>query len=348
MKKKFLVILMGVLMLLTAAGCSCAPASSLDFSSAWNNEPSPPYSETLTYKGTYSASYTDQGFSYVKSENLTDDVCKIDESSYTGATYTVTTQIIPESYYSEAASEILENYDGALIKVTTDFTVNVNLLLNGSETKTATDTQHTEVYLCASTYSFAPVYSKSNSSSTLLIVNNKGASTSTIVNTTEFVYNESKYTSKITSTRDGIVEVDSEKTYNYTKGSIIDNSALMFVLRNLELKVDSSRSFKLPALSFKGSLKDAGVKSLAEKEIELPLGAGGEKETVKTNCYQIGFSGEQAGASKLCYYQTTEVKKEDTQILPDRNYLIRFVEILPIYSSYGLQGSLVFELSSIA
>ena len=350
MKKKILLILLAICMLATATGCSCTGTVSLDFSSGWNESVQIGYSETLTYKGTYNPSYSDLEFSYAKSDNLTDDVVVLNNQTYTNATYVVKTEVVPKNSFNLAQSDILDTYNGTyLIKVSTTFSVDVNFILNKTQTVTAKDTSNSVVYLCQNTDAFAPIYSKAESTNTILTVSNNYASTALSQTYSEFTYNLKKYTAKTSAYLDGELTLETEKTYKYTQGEIIDNNALLFVLRNLELPVENSRSFKIPALAFRGKTKNSGVKSLAEKEIPLAFGINGADVNVKTNCYQIGFSGTQSGISKLCYYQTEQAKNADnsTAIL-DRNYLIRFIEILPVYGDYGMQGSLVFNLSNIA
>ena len=347
MKKRFFTILLGVLLLFTASGCSCAGDTSLIATDNWQKNAPVGFIETCTYTAEYLSAYSDGEISYIKSTNINDDVVTIDSSSYSNGIYTIRTEVISKNSFNTAESDILDNLTSpGIIKVSIDFSIDVNFTLNGTTPYSHTDTQTAVVYLCDNNNSYAPIYSKMESVSTTLTIKDGVASTNLSEVKAEYVYNVKNYTSKIISSFAGEEVVNLEKTYSYSFKSASDNSSLLFLLRNIDLKENSSTTASVPSFAYKGEDKKVGAKNLGTRNLEISF--NNQKTLVESNCYQIGFTGAKAGSSKLAYFQNAEGKLEDqTTVLTDKSHLIRFIEILPVYGSYAYQGALVFNLSNV-
>lgn len=351
MKKKIFCILLGLMVLFFTSACSCSGTVEYTFDSRWTTSLSANYKEVCEYDVQYNDNYSLGGVTYAKSSFITDDIAKI---NYTNGKYTTTTTIITSAMYPSTLpkGDLLEDSQikqSTIIKQEIDFSITANLALNGEEAKDYNDKVYSVTYFTMHDNGFAPLYSSYESKSTLLTVTESKADVLISENKAEYVYNKKDYTAKITATLDEDIKTI-ERTFDYTYKNLIDNNQLLFALRNNNIQKDSIISYNVNYMSYEGDKVGVNVKNLGELKLECKYGTEQKDITVNTNCYAFAIASSQSGINQVAYYQAEDAKyKDDANSIAyaNRYHLVRYIEPLPVYGTYGLQGILEINLKNI-
>ena len=235
-------VTLGVMFLmLSACSCSCGGAATLSFTSAWNTANKQiGYKETSVYKVEHDTKFVTGSYDYSMSDEaatqLENELLKFDDG-----TCTITLEVLPKNKLAEATgftSNILDENVTQIIHMTSDFAITSHYMYKeGDEEasfKAYNDSIKMDVYFVDDS-SFAPLYAVQESKYAYL-------HTDTGINEVhfknEFLYSKTKYT--INAYNMETDEVNASRDYNYTYKSAVDNTQLLFLLRNLSLSGDTT------------------------------------------------------------------------------------------------------------
>lgn len=346
MKKRLIAIICTTLFAIPCiVGCSCSSLSSLSFSSAFNggNRASVDYTETLTYDVTYDQS------TYKKDSAITDEMLSV---SFENGTYSMTLQVL-RSKPTDIETDINPSSDTSFYSLTTQFSIDVAYTSNGKEYK-RTDKINTLCYFYSN--AFAPLYSKTTSSYSIVVLSKSAASFAIMDIDSTTAYNSTSYTvntgyavydfDKDNDNDRPKIESDSysQKTYKYESRTMIDNTELLFALRNFSVEKDKTST--LPVVSFGyGEYQSLSVKNTNETNREVTLNINDtdvtERISVKKYSYSINSS-KTAGVS-----QSVVIQSAGENQMPNKALLLEFSSPLIIQASTTKYGGLLYTLKKV-
>lgn len=348
MKRKFFLSLISVLLggiCLTASACSCASTPTLSLTSDWNNNTnSIGYKETAVYTVTHKSDFNSDGLNYSVSDTLKDKVA----FSFSNGTYTVSTQIVPAT-----SSFIPSNYtgninveSGQLIHLTTEFKITSSYTYgNPAVTKTFNDFIKTDSYICTSGASYAPLYVTQENKYELLSISDQGPGITETHFKREFIYSTDKYIINKIDVNDNSVK--ESKEYKYTYRTAIDNSELLFTLRNVYIeKVQGI--FSLPTITATyGEKQNIKISRLEDATENVNFKANGKDYSeMLVRKYVFNVDNQMmAGKSQLVFIQAKPT--ETTNNVDYRAHVVKYVEPLTVYGSFAPMGALVYTLQSV-
>lgn len=348
--KKLLVSIMLVVTLLFC-GCGCNGLSTLNFNNAWNNGDlgKVNYSERLSYTVRYLDTYTTGGsksVSYEKSQGLKD----VDIDIY--GTYNTELEVFPVASVGSIEeikdSNILDDYEGHIIKLTTRLEVEASY---SCDENPHSDFINTVTYFCNSSNSFAPLYSKTENSSTVLRVYNNKAGTIRSHNLTETFYNKTSYriinTPYINGVKDDAGITD--KTYNYTLQTIVDNTQLLFALRNIDFQKNNNKVIPTVSSTY-GNYQNISASYFDDKEANFTIENSTEKayemksisfvsSVVSSGC---AFSSGASGRAQIAFIAN------NADYFNGKAQIVQYVEPLTSYDNqYMCMGVLEYTLNNV-
>ena len=342
--KKFLVSLLAIalsLVFFTASGC--APSVPLAFNNDFNGgggssaEPTS-LTETLFYEVKYTDNYSD---TIVKDENITDDVIKF---RFENGSYTQTLSV--DGFIDESIQTDLDVQSNRIYHLTTEFAIDLVYDLNdGNGEQTYSDSIITTAHFLSASNSFAPIYSNVKVTQSYIFLPTSAEGTAKVEqNTYEYttVYSTDEY---VIETKDSEGQTTS-KTFDYDYKKVIDNTQLLFALRNVGLAPE--KTCYLPTVS------------PSYGEAKTIKATGQEESTVQTN--GLTFNGSPVDAqsvkvNNLSYlidsntntgaFQYVKIQREKAGNLPFKSLMMEYVEGLPSYGSFTTLGALVYTLKSV-
>ena len=331
------------------AGCSCSSDQSLAFSDNWKQQTGIGYSETAEYTVKLDKAFSLGKLSYTKDATLNDDLVFFD---YQG-TYSVTTTLFASTDIEPSEvgnSDLLGKvekviYQHAELHLTSSFRYG-----------DMTDVTQYDDYIITNSYfadcqnSLMPIYDSSESVVTYLTYSNGRIATPRLETLSVSKYTSSGYSFDTTTTSLSSGESDvSKKSYSYTPRTLIDNTVLLFALRNTSINDNSSVTMPVTSISYAGEKKTLKITNYMTYSLENYAITVNETEktgTIPLKCYAFSVNETSSGRSQIACIQNG--KSEDMGL--EISALVRYVEPLITYNNnaFMLQGALVYELTSIS
>lgn len=347
MKKGIISILLAFVLLFTASGCSMT--TSLSFSNAWNEGKSTAlgFKETLEYtvelkKETVSG----PNFSYTSA--ITDYDYNLNGTYVITVTATTNEKEKINTETNEKENINTDIFEGSLsvYKITSKLTLTGNY----GEYQVEEDYVETECDFAreSNSNSFFPIYSKTTNKSTILNFYENKYTPQEIKTVVETVYNKNSYTIKkdIYKKQEDTISSTTTKTYNKAYETYIDNSQLLFAIRNLGVEEESNKSLSVVSYAY-GTAKSLNVQYLSKGQVETDLEVNTEnkKANFSTDILSFGIASDSSsGMKQIIYLQNA---KEDNTNL-NRALIVKYIEPLTTYTTFNCMGSLVYTLNSVS
>jgi|GEM_PF-2134694 len=348
MKRKLFYTIVSIVLAIvcfSATACSCGGTPALSFSNGWNLNAAGTtsldtigYTETATYSVALDDDFITGEYNFKKNDALDEQV----EYAYESGVYTTITKIVPiSSDVPNYDCDILTGEDapGSLIHLTTTYTVNAKYTFkdNAENNYDETDYITTETYFCLSNASFTPIFSRSEGKYASLYVDDDSAYVMEVEYKNEITYSKNSYTITKFNTDDTVKDT---KTYNCSYKTAIDNTQLLFVLRNVTLEEKATTSLPTVAPAY-GDAKTLNVERFADEAQKITV--NGKEQNVPTSrlAFEINSTGN-SGKAQLVYIQSAKTKKLNMNSL-----LVKYVEPLTAYGSFYSMGALVFTLKTV-
>ncbi len=336
--KKFITAI-AILLAFMLTGCSCNPTLLLSFKNNWASDSiTSGYKETLTYDVRLNKNFIDESYDFTQTAGL-DEKLTYD---FTG-TYTVTTEIIGVNFFTKCTSDILSDAkNSSMIKQTTLLDLTATYAINGQEPTSYKDYIKTESYFLTTDISLAPVYAETDSNCTSVT-----AGPSPTINTQHYTdvttYTKSGYTTVIKNFeygKDASTVAPLNETTNsqeYTYRTIIDNTQLLFGIRNLALEKEASKSISVVSSAYNTA---QALTIACDAETTTKDFNGVEYPTKRIKF--IKASATNTGKNQLVYLQNGAVNDIN------QSYIIKYVAPLAEYSTtYSCLGALEYTLKTI-
>lgn len=234
-------------------------------------------------------------------------------------------------------------------KYTTNFNIHVHydgLSESYDGAKDFDDQIITTAYFCSARYSYAPIFSKVESSYTALNFTNDGAKVTTTKFENTIKYNKEKYViEKTTFDGDMNKQTQEPKEYKYDFQTVCDNTQIMFLMRNTS--PTSEQRFNMPTVTPEyGESKTLGLNLETTINEVCSLTVNGEKienENIKLKDISFGISDSvNTGIQQKIFLQA-----EASENVPFNSLLVKYVRPLITFGSISTQGALVYTLSSV-
>ena len=303
--------------------------------------------EKLVYDVTFNENSTEY---YSKNEILNDNIHLEFKNGKYVTEFTVTSDLsaVPDDIKTEIPVK-------TLFSLITEFSVDVKVV-SGNNVFEHTDTIRTKTLFLPQGFSFAPIYSESNSSCILPYFSEGGVNVALPIDQFTVNYGKDKfsYTQTIDyvkneniNAEDAIIERTdtSSNAVKYNFRGLIDNAQLLFALRNI--KLDEKASFNLPVLS--ESYKEPKTLSITnasslEKKIALKYNGTDIEETLKYDLLTFRVnSTNTAGLKQFLSVQSAAGATLKNYALP-----IEYARaVIIIGNSYPIAGTLIFSLSEV-
>lgn len=220
----------------------------------------------------------------------------------------------------------------AFYKVDGNYPENLGTDKNGG--KEFDDEIISEVYFLPAGSSFAPIYSKVIQKQTTLYLGQKAD-----VYRTEYVfetiYNKGSYKT-VTKSIDGII---STKSSNYSYRGAIDNTQLLFAIRNLEIQKDGATAIPTVSPAY-NSPQSLTIR--CEDELTINSNYNQEDKQISVKKYAIFKSNKlNTGIPQYALVQKSEQN--------NKSLLMEYASALvPYGSSFLMMGALVYRLASVS
>lgn len=319
-----------------------------------DKDPSVGYKEKLSY----SVKNSDKDYPFKKDNSISNEEITF---SLEG-TYTAALEVIA-GFPAEISTDIVKPDTAAVYHYTTEFNVSVDYTFpkNPENNYSHDDVIKTETYFLPFGESFVPVYSKAENDYTNVNLSSSKFCLA-VKSRTEVFYNSASYTMstraveyKTTDTAKNLDDCELKtNSYEYSAKTVIDNSQLIFALRNINLAVDATYIVPTVAAVY-GEATDLIVKNKQEFTEHIS-GVGyklnGAEKTVdgdialKEMTYSVN-STKNSGTSQYVYVQKGAVKNGDEVLLPSIAVPYRIVSPLIGYGSFTYLGSLVYSLTGV-
>ena len=366
MKKAFIACILALCMLV--AGCSCNGAVTLSFNNKWHGG-----TIQTGYSVTFKNDFIDgDDFNYKQNEEVaTYFVPMFNQGEYT-STVTVIDQSAVPSHIQSDVLDLDATTRSPIIKQTTSFSISGEYTPTNGEKVAFNDTAQTESYFRLTDTSLAPIYSETISVMNFPSINTKDDLKGIKVNeekvATVFLYNKSEYSVKqytnekdsnrfdeyMTDKTSAVPTIEREIDYSYR--SVIDNTALLFALRNVNVTANAQSSTSILATSpaYKVSTQ-LNVKCYQTKNqtVDSALKINDvdidDNVEIPVNCLSFAINAQNSGRDQLVYVQNNIVKNADEEIIiPNKALLTKYVTPLVEYGSYYLMGVLEYNLTSVS
>ncbi len=316
--KKIIVCLL-VICIVLFSGCSCNDLPLLEFDTLWLT---PDSTATKTYTVKMNTAYNDGTVDFTYTNSAMETYGEID---ITGS-YVVSYSICKNN--ADVESKISKEFRNLLVGDNI-FVYETELNLNVKYAKQS-DKVHQD-YIKTKTYFFGqklmPLYSITESSVSYLGYENDKLQLTKLKGMDETIYDIDSYKiNRSYSLNDGEPEKQTAE-YDYDKGTVIDNTTLLFALENYNVEKGSAKSIEVVSPSYEKS------KSLSISCYEI-------KDDVKIESFVLtpetsGCFGGDTGRSQIVFLSKTDKSYE----------MVKYISPLTSYDgSYILLGALQYEL----
>lgn len=340
--KKLLTFLLSVAITvipcLALAGCSSA--TEISFTKDFDAEYSLDYGNKET--AVYNVSFNDNYDSTLrKNPKITDSMLTFD----TQGTYTtvLSKEIGTVALYD--GSNLASLNSPTVYRYTTTLSLNVTYTLNGGEQQNVTDTITTETFFLDKDYAYAPIRSTTAYDCTHFSIG-ENPSANKLVYNASVLYNKNGATSSVTT-----ADASKKTSVEYTLKTLIDNTQLLFALRNFTVAVNKSATFAVKTYAYDKAtylrINNKGKSTLTLDDVTVSavgspaLDYNGEVSVpVKSYAFKIDEK-YNTGINKLVFIQEDKVADK----LCNRSIVCEYVE--PVMSgATTVLGALVYKLSS--
>ena len=321
--------------LFTLNGCSCGGAESIPFNEnfikGYNLSVPSNYFEELTYTVNYRSDMND----YIVSD-------KLNKNDFTFGVGTYKTEL---KLLYEMPEETLK--DNELLKTLSNtdkiysYKTTFNMPVTYFDGNTYNDFIETIVYFCPKNLSFAPIYSSTKASYSTFSCVGEQKSVNLVSYESIVVYHKSVYS----KTLELAGETSKTITNKYDFKCLIDNTQLLFALRNFEVLENEPKGFNVVSASYnEPTLLGIYNNGTFTEKFNGTFNGNLLSEDVKVNkiSYRVNDT-KNAGKEQLLFIQNASMGS-----LPNNAYIVKYVQPLIAYESFEVMGSLEFTLTSIA
>ncbi len=343
MKKRFFaffsVILLCFISLFSFNACGCMGPQALSFNDSFvkgYGESVPTnYFEKLTYK----VNYRDDMYDYTISDILDGDKFTFSDGEYT-TELTVIDEIPIDSLKNNEIYKSLAKTD-KIYSYKTVFTMNASYDTYDG-VKNFNDKIETTTYFCSQGMSFAPIYSITIANYSVFSYANGNYYASEEYCQAIFVYNTEYYTLTLS-----INDLEPETTeHDYDYKCLIDNTQLLFAVRNLGLTNDTAINFDVASATYKEKTNLAVyyVEEQTESTNGLLYNGTPITEDVKLDKlrYKVN-STSNSGKEHFVFIKNSS----KSGALPNNAYMFKYVQPLICYGNFEVMGCLEFTLTTI-
>jgi len=373
MKRLFKLVLSLALVFTTVlGGCSCATPVPLAFKPHFNGGQKFDgfSSETLTYNISYVNG--SEEYSLLKKNSALDNLISdfnVENGSFVtklSIDFQENDQIKKSGLYGENGL-VKPNSPYFLQKTTMQYTGKL-VLKNGVE-HSFTDKIETTVYFLQES-SFAPLYASQVSEMSLISTGDNNVSVSSVKYVYETIYGDSEYTVNSKLYSKGVVTYnlsnnekaekfnndyqltsENNESFEYNLKTVVDNTQLLFILRNLETTQDKTSTLPVIAPAYKEAQSLAIMQmNTASPKLNFEYNGNTAKENETIPVKKLAFALNDAftsGQSQYLVYQTGKSSAE-TPTVENRALLIEYAFPLPVYGSMTILGGLKCTLKSVA
>jgi hypothetical protein len=363
MKRFFLTAMVAILAMISLVGCSCTPQTPLVFNNNFFGGESssatvitPSYQEVLTYDVSFNENFN---ASLQKDETLSLDLIP----KYKG-TYVSTFKGLSNFTLDIPESNINFTGDKYYIETRLDLEVKVN-------DQVFNDVIFSQAYFYSSGNSFAPVFTKTIQKQTYVYANTETNKVTTqraiyvyttAYNTTNYtitkqVYNNLDADGKEVESIESVdifkmdtaklVELQPKTTHDYSVKQAIDNTQLMFAIRNVDVAVEKNTTIPTISPTY-GKAKDISVSNKQETTLDVTMAVnGGETKKyavpVKNMTFVIGGT-DNVGTQQFVAIQKNSAENKD---LPNKALLVQYAEPIVELGNCLHMGALVYNLKSV-
>lgn len=325
------------------SGCSCMGTPLLQFKNSFMGtsdtiDPPSGFTEILTYSVQHVDEY---GSHYGTSNTIDKEIYEFSDGLYVTTLKTLTS--LPETIESDIPDSLPSD-------AKTIYHLNTKLSLKATYKNCSeyleceagdgiyNDFIETDVYFCSYKRAYAPIYTKTVSDYSFLVLTESGNIIRRLKAERETLYNTDTYTMY-----ENINNLTDSHTYEYTFMSLIDNAELLFTLRNLDLE-EEGRTL-IPTVSYTyGDAQDLLITNEGNS-VELAE-VNGIKEDISLSQYSFVKSNTtSAGTEHLVYIQR---KTEEQKQLAYNSLLYKYVSPLTTYGNIMPIGALVYTLTSVS
>lgn len=338
MKKRIITFSLCFCILISVlSGCSCNDLDPLEFNKNFMNETTFG-KETLTYSIDFnpsaSANFKNVEFNYEKGEYKT--VLEVLSTPPT----------LPDGLTSDIFGNVSKS--AMFYKLSTTMTLPVYYKTAKDEIS-RTDTISTVCYMCDVSHSLAPIYSKTESDYTILDYSDDFSSVQNVKTSCEVLYDFSSY--KMTSVvfdKDGKATDTQVKTYEYSFKTVIDNTQLLFAIRNTNLDEGKAKIFPTVSRNY-GDSVELYIKNQTSKTntFSVHLNEKGAENDYQPSVsysefqFYINTSASSGSAQKVC------IQNSQKSELPFNSYIVSYEEPLIAYGVFTIMGSLVYNVTNV-
>lgn len=340
MKRKFSLLLFFLVAIFTFSGCSCIGETILAFNNNFygkEGSPNPNYTETLTYTVTY-----DDSNEYYQMEESV-KTCDM-TVSYDNGVFTQTLEVL-SVFPADIDSDIkIKTEDKVIYKLTSLLTIDVTYTTS-TETKTESDYVSHVVYFCNNDLSFAPIKSEMKSLNTFLFFRQEGSHVNTVYNEYWATYNQDSFTvngKSIRTANDLSAEENTHYTENYTFRTILDNSQLLFVLRNYAVEKGSYPTIPVKNFNYK---KATLLVFTNHNTLDAPVNVdynGTQVQSLRLSEHEFAVNSTSASGMSQYYFLQNKVDNA-----PYNALMYRYVEPVIEYDGMRAIGSFDYNLVKV-
>lgn len=331
--------MLSVFCLLSFGACGCNTPKAIEFNENFVRGYSDGILNSYYEKLSYKVCYKEDMYGY----NLSNKLNKNDFTFGDGLYVTNLTQLdsAPETIKNNEIYTSLLDTD-KIFSYETSFSMPVTYFKGTEKQKDFTDTIKTQVYFCTHGMSFAPIYSFVTA--TYSVFNDLGEEKTVEQISYEFSvsYNKTHYTQTLS-----VPNSEPKVTKNdYDFKCLIDNTQLLFALRNFEVTKDNPRGIDVVSSNYLEHV-NLGVyflENTTENTDNLTFNGQEINEEIKLDkiSYKVN-SAKNAGQDHFVFLQNSQNNGK----LINNSYVYKYVQPLLAFTSYEIMGSLEYTLIEI-
>ena len=343
MRKILIVLVSAILMLVVVlSGCGCS-GSSLEFSPLFygtSGEPNEGYVQQSTYQVSLSDSY---GEDIKKNSGLNNLI----EYNYSGI-YVSRLSVIShlDSSIKTDMREEIEKSSVLIYKLETTLELNLTYTIKNGTEESQVDTIHTATYFTPASSGFMPIYTTTESCMHYIVAYGESVKIQKVTANNSVLYNDKNY---VVSTKYDN-NAKTETTYEYKRQTLIDNSELLFVMRNINL--GAKEQYEMPTVSYQyGAEKNimitndgVGTTEMQINQSDLTInGEDYDQDKINVKRYKFRVSEDKnMGVEQFVYIQNGECGN-----LGNRNVIYKYVEPIYTLGTYSCLGVLEYTLTDL-
>ncbi len=359
MKRFFIIVTALLIAVMTAlSGCSCSMPVQLDFTQDFSGNGttfaplSSSYTEELTYKVERIEKY---GTSITTSQNIPASAIR---ENFISGQYTM-------KFYGDVSRPQIENglvlqNDSNLHFLKTELALTVKI----DDQTTYNDLILTDVYFYSAGSAYAPLYVRQTIKNTLFAFDydKNQLIPSIVIYDYTTVYGQSSYNQikktykkispnelkdvdiRTATEQDWVIE--SNSTYGYSVAQLIDNSQLYFLMRNMPIKKDETKT--LPTVSpVYGVAQSLAIKNLDKNSANYQINYNGTQKNLSLEVNNYAFNLNSTYNSGTAQYAIYQAQMQNSE-LPFRAFPLEFVQTITEYKNLGSLGALKFTITDIS